>query len=367
MTSIAIQDKPDRDRGRAVRVSGNISGRNNRGRAMKTLPLALLLLMTALMSSAEAAGFQSVSIPDPGSAPLQVGIWYPSDAQVPTEANTPFHQALSHDAPVAGNGLPLIVISHGKGGWLGGHADTALALAESGFVVAAVTHTGDNWEDESAEAWRWMVDRPRHISRVIDYMLSGWRAHARVDARRIGIYGFSAGAYTALVDIGGVPNIAEVAAHCAATPQELACRLVTASDLAKLNEAGRSGPIWVHDSRIKAAVLAAVGLGFAFDAQGLAEVEVPVQLWAAADDRNVPEAANTDAVRRLLPVPPEFHRVEKAGHFVFRPPCDPSLEAAEPKIWAMVCVDAPGFDRAAFHRTLNDEIIAFFRARLGGS
>jgi len=333
---------------------------------MKTL-LALFFLLTAMLARAEAAGFQNVTVPDPGYAPLEVGIWYPSDAPVPAEANTRFQQALSVDAPLAGKDLPLIVISHGKGGGFASHADTALALAEAGFVVAAVTHTGDNWEDESAPASRWMLDRPRHVSRVIDYMLDAWSDHAGIDAGRVGIYGFSAGAYTALVSTGAVPNLGKLAAHCGAEPAELACQLVMTPDFTELKSAGRSPSAWVHDPRIKASVLAAVGLGFAFDRDGLAGVKIPVQLWAGAADGNVPEAANTDVVRRGLPTAPEFHRVEGAGHFAFRPPCDPKLETAQPKIWAMVCVDAPGFDRAAFHRSFNAAVVAFFDHALKGS
>jgi predicted dienelactone hydrolase len=55
-----------------------------------------------------------------------------------------------------------------------------------------------------------------------------------------------------------------------------------------------------------------------------------------------------------------FARSDGVGHFVFRPPCRPQLQAALPKIWAMACVDPPGFDRAAFHKTMNADIVAFF-------
>jgi len=40
---------------------------------------------------------------------------------------------------------------------------------------------------------------------------------------------------------------------------------------------------------------------------------------------------------------------------------NPRLETALPKVWAMVCVDPPGFDRAAFHRAFNGETMDFFR------
>jgi predicted dienelactone hydrolase len=209
-----------------------------------------------------------------------------------------------------------------------------------------------------------MIDQPRHISRVLDYMLSGWRGHDRIDASRIGIFGFSAGAYTALVSIGGTPNLRKAVAHCGEDPDERACRLGMTSDFETPAVAARPASAWIRDRRIRAAVLAAVGFGFAFDKKGLARVAVPVQLWAASEDRNVPYASNTETVRRSLPVPPDFHMVEGAGHFAFLPPCNPAMETALSKVWATVCVDPPGFDRAAFHREFNSEIVSFFRKQL---
>jgi len=50
---------------------------------------------------------------------------------------------------VTGAKLPLVVSSHGRGGWFGLHHDTAEALADAGFVVAAINHPGDNGNDSS--------------------------------------------------------------------------------------------------------------------------------------------------------------------------------------------------------------------------
>jgi predicted dienelactone hydrolase len=330
---------------------------------MKFFPALLAALLLAA-GPAGAVGFQSATAPDPADKPLAIGIWYPSDAPVSAQPNTPFRQALSLDGAISGSRLPLIVISHGMGGWLGSQADTALALAEAGFVVVAVTHSGDNGEDDSSPVSRSMVDRPRHISRVLDYMLAGWSGHERIDPARIGIFGFSAGALTALVAIGGVPDLKAAAAHCAADPQELVCRLGMTNDFESPAVANRPASVWTHDPRIKAAVLAAVGFGFAFDAKGLAQVTIPVELWAASEDQNAPYASNTAIIRQALPTPPEFHMARGPGHFAFRPPCNPELEAALPKIWAMVCVDPPGFDRAAFHRAFNKALVDFFRRTL---
>jgi predicted dienelactone hydrolase len=89
---------------------------------------------------------------------------------------------------------PLVVISHGNGGGYQGHHDTADALAEAGFVVAALTHPGDNWRDDSRQTR--LTDRPGHVSLLIDHMTQEWPGPLKVDATRIGAFGFSAGGFT---------------------------------------------------------------------------------------------------------------------------------------------------------------------------
>jgi len=333
---------------------------------VKILAMALSAVLLLAAGRAGAAGFRSATAPDPADRPLAIGIWYPSDAAAPGEPNTPFRQALALDAAIRGDRLPLVVISHGSGGWLGSHAGLAKALAEAGFVVVAVTHTGNNYQDDSYPGRRRLVDRPRHISRVLDYMLTAWPGRDRLDPARIGIFGFSAGGFTALVAIGGTPDLRLLVGHCREHPEERSCLDGKESNSDAVGAApARPAPVWVHDRRIRAAVIAAPGLGFAFDKAGLASVTVPVQLWNGIEDDRVPVATNAEVIRQALPTPPDVHLVDGAGHFAFLQPCPPKLKELEPETWAMVCVDVPGFDRAAFHQQLNGEIVAFFQARLG--
>jgi len=39
-----------------------------------------MVLLAATPGVAAAAGFEQVAVPDPGGAPLEAGVWYPSDA-----------------------------------------------------------------------------------------------------------------------------------------------------------------------------------------------------------------------------------------------------------------------------------------------
>lgn len=139
--------------------------------------------------------------------PLDIGIWYPSEAAAPFAPNTPFGQALAFDGELAGSDLPLVVLSHGNSGWMGSHADTALALAQAGYVAVAITHSDDNDKNEVASPSVWMLSRPAEVVASINYVLQEWSGADHVSATRIGVFGFSAGGYTALVSAGAVPDI----------------------------------------------------------------------------------------------------------------------------------------------------------------
>lgn len=291
--------------------------------------LAILAFAMPLTAHAQPVSVQQAQVADPGHGPITIAIWSPAGSQP----------------------APLIVISHGTGAGPAAHIDTAQALAQAGFVVVAPMHPGDNFQDDSAVGKpNWMADRARHVSKVIDYMFANWEGHARLIPDHVGIFGFSAGATTALISIGGVPDLASVAPHCAKQP-EFVCSLM--APLAP----GAASPEWVHDGRIAAAVIAAPGLGFAFDPVSLRGVKVPVQLWAGSADTTVPYQTNTGPVRTALGSPVDFHSAEGATHLSFLAPCGPQTPP-------MLCQDGPGFDRAAFHRQFNEALIAFFRAHL---
>jgi len=317
--------------------------------------LLLFLLLTTLpvlsASPASAAtgevGFMHVSLPDGA----EVGIWYPSRGTTRHQRIRFFEQDVVADGPPTGDRLPLIVMSHGMGGSFADHLDTAGALARNGFVVAALSHPADNWQDQSRVSQ--VEDRPAQLRLLITFLLNGWRFHEKVDPARIGAFGFSLGGFTVLAAAGGQPDPQRVQAACAAHPELLECRLLAAHP--------RSAMPWpdVSDPRIKALVVAAPALGFGFGRRGLEKVRIPVQLWRADDDRILPPPFDADAVRAALPRPPEFHTVPGAGHLDFLAPCA-ATSADVP-----VCGSGPGFDRKAFHRRFNETVLRFFRRTLG--
>ena len=317
--------------------------------------LAVLALLA--FEPAGAVGFQELTVPDADAPPLRFAVWYPSDASPTPRRLGLFTQSVAQDGPIAGSLLPLVVISHGAGGHGDLHYDTALALAEAGFVVAAVTHTGDNWRDHSYSfTQRNLVERPRQLKLALDYLLTTWAGHAHIAAGRVGAFGHSAGGYTVLIASGGNPDLSLLTAFCREHPDDWGCQ----RGRERAGSAGTSAPlppVWIHDARLKAAVIAAPAMGYAFSREGLASVTAPLQLWQAEDDRIASDRWNAEAV---LAIAPETHIVPLAGHFAFLAPCSEALAA----LVAEICQDPPGFDRAGFHAEFNRAVVAFFQRHL---
>ena len=318
--------------------------------------ITTLFALVAAPALAAEVGFEEVKIANGVEPPLTAGIWYPTDAPATPHSLGNFTQTVAPGAPVAGDRLPLVVMSHGGGGWYNGHYDTALALAHAGFVAAAVSHAGDTFDDQSRVLQLWR--RPAQLHRLVDYMLDEWRGHGRLDAARVGAFGFSNGGFTVLVAAGGIPDLSEIAPYCEAHPEHDLCAALKHAGVDPHSDADVPAGAWVHDTRIKAVVIAAPAFGFAFGRAGLGSVRAPVQLWRAADDRHQPHPYYDEAVRANLPRTPEYHVVANAGHYDFLPPCDARLSRKTPEI----CNSLPGFDRAAFHEQFNADVVQFFQA-----
>jgi hypothetical protein len=133
---------------------------------MKVLIFVLSSLLWSLGTSSTASfvtiGFQQITVPDPEGRTISVAIWYPSEGTAVSEPFGPFRQTVATGGRLSGAALPLILISHGSSGSSASHYATALALAEAGFLAAALTHTGDNYTDQSYAGNRKdLTDRPR--------------------------------------------------------------------------------------------------------------------------------------------------------------------------------------------------------------
>lgn len=318
------------------------------------------VFIAALTSPALAIGFHYVSIPDDTGRLIEIGIWYPSNSVATAISVGHLPQNAALDGEIVGKNLPIVVFSHGSAGWFGDRADTAQLFAQAGVVAVSLTYPGDNHKDSSDKALQQMTSRPLVTSKVLDYALETWSGRDHLDKNRIGFYGFSAGGFTGLVEIGGVPSWTLFAEHCKADPNEGVCKEGAASFLASPKAAALPTSIWHHDGRIKAAALASPGFAFAFDPGSLRDIKIPIELWGGEKDAVVPYESNVAYLSRSLPNLVGVREVMGAQHYSFLQPCSDASKAKNSEI----CSDLPNFDRAAFQEKFNEDLLRFFQSHL---
>ncbi len=308
-------------------------------------------VLCCLASPTEAAGIQILH-----SDALAGAIWYPCAGKpmdVPLGDLAPPADIMLtgvKDCTVTGTKLPLVIFSHGRGAWFGAHNDTAVALADAGFVVAAINHPGDNGNDSSKrDTLSVLGSRPADMVHLVDFLLHEWKDKAVIDPATIGFFGFSLGGYTGLVLVGAKPDFERLASVCKET-----------TGICGQLHIGETPPRPPYDVRIRAAVIVDPPSGV-FTQEGMAAIAIPLQYWRSELGGGGVDQSGTARVARSLPGNPEVHAVS-AGHYAFLAPCSPQLATAVPRI----CADPAEFDRGAFHREFNASVTRFFRKHLVG-
>ncbi len=288
---------------------------------------------------------------------LAMTVWHPTTRKEGVVTLGPFVLKVASDAPLAPGRFGLIVLSHGTGGGQLNHRDLGRALARAGWVVAAVHHRGDNWQDGSRSGTRAMfLSRPKDVSAAIDAVLADKALGKAVDRRKIGAVGHSAGGYTILALLGAKPDLARVVRHCtvdrAKDPGFCA--------YGREKPGGAPRPLTVKpDRRIRAAVLLAP-VGAIFGADAFKSVTAKIRLYRAGADTVLRFPFHAEHIHRSLPVAHEYVVVPKIGHFTFIAPFPAALQGQV----GPASTDPPGVDRAAVHVRLNREIVAFFARAL---
>jgi predicted dienelactone hydrolase len=334
----------------------------------RTISLILSSLLLAAQAIASQAGWRQITIPGtaPNEAPIVVALYYPTEAPARTVPMGPFSVRAAIQGPPDATFKGLIVISHGNSGTELGHGSLAEALAQSGYLVAALRHPGDNWQDRSllqASPARYFTERPQHVSRVIDALMRdpAWSERIAKDAKgpRVGALGHSAGGYTVLALAGGQPDMSRSSAHCLAnsSADPIFCGVVQSgqSTTSTATTTPPTQPIPpLQDARVRA-VVALSPLGVVFSAESLAKIRIPIAIYEAELDRYLVPRFHAQWITRNLPTA-EFHRVPNAWHYAFMD--TPNMPIPSPD--GDLSANPPGFDRQAFLQQLQRELPAFF-------
>ncbi len=285
-------------------------------------------------------------------AEVEVALWYPTAAPAKQERVGSLTADLALDAdPNQTEGL--IVLSHGFAGDSFSHSDTAVFLAQSGFLVATPTYpdlAGVESTDPEADP---LVMRPRITALIIEHLLNDDTFKNSFDPQNVGVIGYSIGAYTALTTMGAMPTFDNLGPYCENVPtDEILC-----ADWAEARFSAIDNRIESQaDLPIQAGVLLAPAYGPLFNAQSLEAVDVPIKIYQAEQDEELVEPYHTAHLISTLPQSPEHALIADAGHFVFLAPCPSSLKNRMPQF----CTDPESVDREAIHEKMNAEIAQFF-------
>ncbi len=311
-----------------------------------TIATAVALSAPLLSHAADTfAGLRLQTLETSPTEKIDVTLWYPTATPSKTVPMGPHAPDVAIDAPVTAGPFPLIMLSHGTGGNNMNHHQLATALARSGFIVAALTHPGDNYRDRSLLGKPgFFTERPRQVSRVIDALLMDPVWKPLIDANRIGFVGHSAGGFTGAALIGATPSLANTMRHCAANydADPWFCRMSGSKEKAIENARNAEYIPAVPgsaDPRIKAAVLI-TPIGQFFPESSLKAVSIPVRVYVAGRDDVLVPKFHASYVAANIPGA-ETVSIEAAGHFMLVS----KMNLAVAINGAEVSGDPAGFDR----------------------
>ena len=309
-------------------------------------------------------------------------IWYPVSTTVPEQpqfigpAGNPHFNADTAvvGAPVADQParFPLILVSHGNGGSAAQMAWLGTVLARAGFIAAAVDHPGNTSAGKpTVQGFTEWWFRPPTVSAALDRVLADPRFGARIDRDRIGAAGFSRGGFAVVGLAGARVDLAPFRLFCAKYPDDGTCnapqeipdieervKTMTANDPSYRAGLAAAGADYA-DRRIRAIYAMAPSVGESITLESLRKIAVPARfVYGTADVTVIPPS---NALRMAGAIPNATTLViPDASHFVYFDTCTPAGKAAA----ARVCTDAATVDRAAVHRQVAADAVAFFEGAL---
>lgn len=340
---------------------------------MNRMTIILAGTIAAFAATAHADAYQpamaNLGITDAdGDRDLAGFLWYPTDAEGPLSHDFESEvwegtQVVKDAAPAQGR-HPLVVLSHGMFGNAYNQAWLAGALAQRGYVVAAISHPGTSTWSRDPDVTRQLWERPKDISRVIDHVTTSPDLADLVDPERVFMAGHSLGGFTAVALAGARYDAAGLAQFCAGAPGELACGILAGWKIAQTPEDRDRMEADLSDPRIKAFAVLDLGGTQSFSASSIRRIDRPMLVFGAPimnsgltldiESRALVATLPSDTVRYIEP--------PTLSHFDFLGQCKPGgfeLLAKEEPGDEIICADG-GAPRATKHGMIIDEVAAFF-------
>jgi glutaminyl-peptide cyclotransferase len=326
---------------------------------LKRIVLILVLLLPTLIISAQrpdapeyatrgeyVVGTRNDTIED-ADRPLSLTLWYPAlnpdGAEVSATYNYSgfnFSGSALRDAPADDSAAPypLVLFSHGSGGFRFQSLFLVEHLTSHGFVVAAVDHPTNTLAEslnesafDEALAANYAY-RPLDLQRVVEYLAASDDPIANIiDTEQIALSGHSFGGYTALAAAGGQLNFDQLAQFCddpniLDALKDSVCFLqadeTDVADVFGYDEAPQGAWPAVTIEGVDALIALAPWNGPIFDTDSVSEINVPSLFIVGSEDAVTQPQRDAYAIyQRMTNAQRSLVVLENGGHFLFVDQC----------------------------------------------
>lgn len=296
--------------------------------------------------------------------PIVTEVWYPVNSDAPAKSPLGFWLRCdeARDAPLSDKQAkyPLIIMSHGQScdrftiAWL------AEVLAANGYIVAAMDHYGNTWNNKIPELYARPWERPKDISFVLDQLLTTSQFKDKIDQNRIGFAGYSLGGGTGLWLAGAETNKIDhnnIKTNCA---RDLA-GVVSPEMIDQIDFTPACGSY--RDNRFSAMMVMAPALGWLFEEESLKKISIPIFIVAPERDLIVPIEKNAMIFAKKIARASLKILQGDANHFVF---LNRASAVGRRFLEAKYCEDPATIDRQKVHEEISKNTIEFFDKNLQG-
>ena len=292
---------------------------------------------------------------------IDINVWYPSIAKPREVTYSPWILNVARGSKIVNGKFPLIILSHDSPATRFSYHDTANYLASYGFIVAALTHPNDNFNKmDQAFTWRQLAERANDISLTIDILLNNRDFNQNIDKNRIGIVGYGAGATTALLLGGALPNCNTWPGYCSRHPNnDIVCNNWAQS---RINNMCQEFPLKksLADQRIKSIVAISPAFPMIFDKNSLQYFYPSLLMILVQKNSLNHEVFQEKNIKSILP---------KTTHILIDDADDASLMAPCPKeiMYEIpeICRSVSPSTRRSIHLQIYNELENFFLNYLG--
>lgn len=341
---------------------------------LKTLlatAMAFMLNTAFVQADTYNVGRQNLLIPDDkNDRPLTGYVWYPtqqSHGQIEAHGNAVWEgiSVIPDAAPDPGR-HPFVALSHGMFGNAQNQVWLAEALVQKGYVVAAIDHPGTSTFLRDPKDQRELWERPKDITRVIDYVIESPDFSPVIDQDHIFMAGHSLGGFTAIALAGGRYAPDQFDAFCHDHPDELVCGIFDRWNVAKSSEDRQQISADLSDPRISGFAVFDLGGTQSFSPESLGHIDRPILVFGAPlDIMGMNLDLESRALIELLPKEnTQYREPETLSHFDFLGVCTARgleiLKAEEPED-AFVCTEGRE-KRRAEHTQIASDVANFFEA-----